>query len=77
MYFCGASADIKPRGATAYLQYMNMNFLYNKGVIYYDFGGACLEGNDEKALEKARSICSFKRRFGGNESIHFLGQLVL
>lgn len=61
-YFFGASSTEKQRGATCYIHYENMRTLRNKGVLFYDFGGARVEDHPD---EKARSLSDFKRRFGG------------
>ncbi|MFN8006073.1 MAG: peptidoglycan bridge formation glycyltransferase FemA/FemB family protein [Terriglobia bacterium] len=62
VYLYGASSASKARGATTLIHYENMKFLRERGVSFYDFGGARL-GDDLEG--KALSISAFKARFGG------------
>lgn len=61
-YLHGASSAGKPRGATTLIHYENMRRLRERGVRFYDFGGARIA---DDADPKARSLAAFKERFGG------------
>ncbi|MDE3058746.1 MAG: peptidoglycan bridge formation glycyltransferase FemA/FemB family protein [Bacteroidota bacterium] len=71
-YLHGASATVKARGATTFIHYENMKYLRRSEINYYDFGGARLETDNEKA----QTISSFKAKFGGTLAEHHGGYII-
>lgn len=81
VYYHGASSNEKERGVTTLLQYMNMVYLRdNYDIRVYDFTGTSIDIIENEVVytdAKASSLDQFKRRFGGIQQIHYVGEVLL